>query len=201
MQICNIILNELLNIIHLSRRTDRKNSFEQQLAMQNISNFRIWEGIEDPLIPWRGISMAHKQIVRHAQVIGQERVLIAEDDIIFTDKGAFDYFMANVPPVFDLYLGSIYEGKIDNSLTVAFTGLTLYIISNRFYNTFLNVPEHVHLDRGLAGIGQFFVCVPFTAVQSDGYSDNLKKYCSLQPYMKGMPMFTAKNLSDGRKSL
>ncbi|MCI4668213.1 MAG: hypothetical protein MRZ79_08755 [Bacteroidia bacterium] len=80
-----------LNIIHLSHRTDRWETLQQELKSQNITDYQIWEGIRDS--PTRkGISRAHKQIVLDAKNRGLPRVLIEEDDISFSDQGAFNYW-------------------------------------------------------------------------------------------------------------
>jgi hypothetical protein len=83
--------------------------------------------------PKRGIAKAHKQIIQWASNQNLPSILIAEDDIKFTAKRAFEYFIKNEPPDFDLYLGGITYGKIntDNSVT-DFAGTHLYKINKKF---------------------------------------------------------------------
>jgi hypothetical protein len=101
-----------LHIIHLPRRQDRLQSLSSELATQQVKDFRIWEGVEDPISPYAGIARAHKQIVSFALQQKYPRILIAEDDVKFTAPGALIYFLKNEPPVYDLYLGGISYGHI-----------------------------------------------------------------------------------------
>jgi hypothetical protein len=70
-----------------------------------------------------------------------------------------------------------------------FSGLTFYMISERFYDIFLSIPEHDNLDRSLRNKGEFVVCNPFTVIQYDGFSDNAKKYCSYGDCLRGRTLF------------
>ena len=90
-----------LHIIHLKKGKDRTQLIEQQLLEQNITNYKIWEGVEDNKNPKRGIAKAHKQIVKWASNQNLPSILIAEDDIKFTARQAtsrrswipFDFFV------------------------------------------------------------------------------------------------------------
>ena len=179
-----------VNIIHLPHRKDRLNSLLNQLNQQKITDYVIWDGIVDPYTTARGISQAHKQIVRYAKENQLSEVLIAEDDLKFTSKGAFNYFLKNKPKNFDLYLASIYLEKIRDDNTVDdFSGLTFYIVKEKYYNSFLSMPEHDNLDRLLKGSGKFFVCNPFTVIQQNGVSDNSRQYCNYDIFLEGRELF------------
>lgn len=180
----------LLNIIHLTHRKDRLINLIKELDNQLITEYLIWDGILDLENPSRGISKAHKQIVQMAKKNNLPFVLIAEDDIKFTAKGAFNYFLQSEPKDYDLYLGGIYYGNIkpDNSAE-DFSGLTLYMIQSKFYDTFLSIPENLPLDRGLSKKGFYLVCNPFIAIQYDGYSDNKKSYQNYDMYLKGRNLY------------
>lgn len=179
-----------LHIIHLKERKDRGQLLHKQLIEQNIRNYKIWEGILDKENPKRGIAKAHKQIIKWASNQNLPSVLIAEDDIKFTAIGAFDYFTKNEPNDFDLYLGGITYGKIntDNSVN-DFAGTHLYKINQKFYNTFLSLPEEKDIDRSLAHKGKFIVCNPFVAIQQNGFSDNQKKYQDYEMYLQNRQLF------------
>ena len=69
-----------LRIIHLKARKDRAQLIEQQLIEKNITNYKIWEGIEDNENPKRGIAKAHKQIIKWASNQNLASILIAEQD-------------------------------------------------------------------------------------------------------------------------
>lgn len=179
-----------INIIHLPNRTDREESFKKELKEQDISDYQVWEGIIDPKIPARGISKAHKQIVRYASNSSLQEILIAEDDLKFTSKGAFEFFLKNKPKDFDIYLAGIYFGELNEDNSVRdFSGLTCYIINQKFFDTFLSMPEHDNIDRCLRNKGEFIVCNPFTIIQYNGFSDNLKKYCNNDIFLKDRKLF------------
>jgi hypothetical protein len=177
-------MQNILHIIHLSRRKDRKASVLQQLFEQEILDFQFWEGIEEGL-PIRDIARAHKSVVRWARESGLPSVLIAEDDLQFTAPGAFRYYQERVPTDYDLYLGSINYGKIQPDQSVEdFSGTTLYTIHSRFFDTFLSTREDSNIDRALAGKGKYKVCDPLVAYQVNGYSDNSQRFIDYGPYKK-----------------
>jgi hypothetical protein len=163
---------ETLHIIHLAARTDRMATLRQELAVQEITNYRIWPGIiETPA--YRGVASAHHQVVAFADEQRLESVVIAEDDIRFTAPGAYRYFLNHIPAQYDLYLGGItWRSAGDEKRTEKFAGLTLYKIHQRFYQTFLSAGSDDHLDRSLSGLGAFMICDPLVAKQYPGYSDN-----------------------------
>ncbi len=179
-----------INIIHLSTRFDREKSFKKELKEQGIFDYKIWEGIVDPNIPVRGISKAHKQIVRYGRDNLFQEILIAEDDLRFTSKGSFEFYLKNKPKDFDIYLSGIYFGELNpDNVVKDFSGLTFYIINQRFFDIFLSMPENVNLDRSLKNKGKFIVCNPFTVIQYNGFSDNVKRDCNYDGYLKGRKLF------------
>ena len=90
---------------------------------------------------------------------------------------------------YDLYLGGIYYGKISEDNTVSdFAGAMLYMIHEKFYETFLTVSEEKDIDRSLANKGKYIVCNSFVAIQHNGYSDNKKKV-NYDSYLKGRILF------------
>ena len=179
-----------INIIHLSGRLDREKSLKKELIEQNISDYKIWEGIIDPNIPSRGISKAHKQIVKYGLDNSLQEILIAEDDLKFTSKGAFEFFLKSKPKDFDIYLSGIYFGELSvDNIVKDFSGLTCYIINQRFFKTFLSLPENDNIDRCLKNKGTFVVCNPFTVIQYNGFSDNVKRHCNYDNYLKGRKLY------------
>jgi hypothetical protein len=179
-----------LHIIHLSRRTDRLSQLQEELTRQGVEEYRIWEGIIDPLCPYRGISKAHKEIVAFALEQKYPKILIGEDDLKFTAPGAMNYFLQMEPPEYDLYLSGISYGHInDDQMVNDFSGTYLYMIRETFYQTFLSLPETGDIDRKLKGLGRYIVCNPFVAIQHDGFSDNTKRYMDYSPYFFGRNLF------------
>lgn len=180
----------MLNIIHLEHRKDRLELLQKELAEQGIYQYKIWDGIWDRKQPCKGISKSHKQIVKFACDNKLPSIMIAEDDLKFTATGAFQYFLQNEPPDYDLYLGGIYYGNIKKDNTVDdFAGLTLYRIHQRFYNTFLSIPEETDLDRSLHLKGKFVVCDPFVVFQQNGFSDNKGAHCNYEIYLRDRKLF------------
>ncbi len=174
----------LLNIIHLEKRSDRRLLFIREIENQSIIEYRIWPGILTPEPPI-GITLAHKQIVADALSSSKPCVMIAEDDLKFTAGNAYQYFLQHLPTDFDLYLGGIMYGKVKPDKTVErFAGLTLYVVHQRFYETFLQLPNDKHLDQALDNKGKYKVCDPMVVTQYDGYSDNHKKLMQYDHYIR-----------------
>ena len=171
----------MLNIIHLRNREDRYAKLMIELCEQGMSAYKIWDGVVHPQLPFVGIRKAHQQIVRDARDRSLPYVIIAEDDVMFLGAGAYDYFISSMPPVdsFDIYLaGLMLSGEVDENNVVVdgyFTGLTLYVMSSKFYETFLSIRETGNIDALLRGKGKFIVCNPMVVSQHGGYSDNSGK--------------------------
>lgn len=147
----------------------------KELQTQNITDYEFWDGIYLPSIK-ASINAAHKQIVEYAMVAGWDEVAIAEDDLKMTHHKSWKYFLSQKPTDFDLYLGGIFLGEPDeNGVVSDFTGLSCYIVSRRFFNTFLSTNPDEHLDRALCGLGKYIVCRPFICTQYDGFSSNTGK--------------------------
>lgn len=179
----------LINVIHCSARVDRRQTLNQQIIAHDL-DVRIWEAQMNPMMPFQGISVSHKMIVMDAQQKGLQSVCIAEDDFYFMAPGAWDYFLENMPEDFDIYLSSISMGHIKPDKTVhQFCGLTLYIVHERFYDKFLSVPETLHIDAALGGMGKFVVSDPFIAFQYNGYSDQKQMYTENDNHLIGRNLF------------
>lgn len=180
-----------INVIHLPKRIDRMRSLQKELQEQGITDYKIWSGIIDSEIIERGISKAHKQIVKYAKDNCLSEILIGEDDLHFTDKNSLKFFLANKPSDYDIYLGGIYYGRLSSDNSVEdFSGLTLYMVNERFYDTFLSAREDVHLDRALREKGKFVVCNPFVVVQHNGFSDNVKREVNYDNFLKSRNLFS-----------
>ncbi|MBL7722501.1 MAG: hypothetical protein JNK27_00060 [Chitinophagaceae bacterium] len=172
-----------LHIIHLERRIDRLESLFKELQLQQIIDFNIWTGFDDPDFPARGILKSHQQIVEFAKQSCLKQITIAEDDIKFTTKGAWDYYISNQPEIFDLYLGGVIWGDIEKeNLVHDFSGTSLYTIHEEFYDVLLSINPGIDFDRQLAGKGLFKVCTPMVALQQSGYSDNRKQFVDFSRY-------------------
>lgn len=165
-----------LNII-TGRRKQRVPKLLEELAKQNITDYELWDGIYTEKTVKENINKAHKQIVEYAKIAGWDEVCIAEDDLQFSSKDSWKYFLENKPEDFDIYLSMVYIGDINKDNTVDyFTGLTLYIVKERFYDEFLAADPMNHLDIALSHAGKFVVCDPFIAKQFNGHSANTGKH-------------------------
>lgn len=164
-----------VNILH-GGHSPRIPILLNELQQQGINEFNIVEGIHDKDSVVKAINLSHKKIVEQALDNGEEMCCIFEDDIKFTDLGAWDYFLTKKPKSFDLYLGGIYLGDIlPNNTVKSFTALHCYIIHSKFYATFLSTPDNIHIDHSLANLGDYHVCNPMAAVQYNGWSSNTGK--------------------------
>lgn len=167
----------MLNIIHDIRRLDRFVMLQQELAEQEITEYKIWDAIiETPAK--KGCSRSHKRIIQWAKDNNETEVIIGEDDMHFGRhekiiKGAYKFFLDNKPKEFSIYLAGVYDGKIesDNSIKT-FTSTTLYICHNSFYDKFLSANENNNIDWWISkfGGGKYFVCNPMVVRQHDTVS-------------------------------
>lgn len=180
--------------IHDPLRVDRQELLFRELAEQDIYNYQLWPAIFDERATFAGISQAHKKIVRYAKQNKWPNVTIAEDDIRFTAKGAYKYWLSKKPKDFDIYLAGIYTGDIKEDNTVDdFSGMTLYMVNERFYDIFLNVTIMNHIDRTLARLGKFVVCNPFAATQWCTWSSNKSAMIDHSSLLKGRKLWNPNN--------
>lgn len=155
----------------------RKQNYLDQCANEGIP-FKVIPGITGDPTPFKNVSAAHKKIVQYAKDNALEKVLIAEDDFIFTAPGAWKYFLDNMADAFDLYMGLIYAGEtIDQRVMNGFSGgLTLYAVHSRFYDVFLNADTEDHIDRVLGrfcNMYEYRTPPKYCVKQLGGYSYNL----------------------------
>lgn len=178
-----------LNVI-CGNRTERMPRLVDELYKQGIKDYELWEGIYLPHSVKASINAAHKQIVKYARLAEWEEVAIAEDDLKFTHPNSWNYFLSQKPKDFDIYLSMIYSGDIDeNNCVKKFTGMTLYIVAKRFYDTFLSIPDEEHIDQALANFGKYVVCNPFVAMQYDGFSGNTGKNEQYETLLQGRNIY------------
>ena len=164
------------NIIHDPNDIERLPRLLNELKQQGITNYELWDAVYDVVSVPKGINLAHKSIIAYAEYTGMPEVLIFEDDIRFCGEGAFDHYLKTKPEKYDLYLGGIYLGDLDEqNRTKTFSGMHCYMVHSRFYETFLSTPDDEHIDRILSGLGEYYVSYPFTSIQYNGKSSNTRK--------------------------
>lgn len=170
----------LAQVITLPHRTDRQDLFAAHAIQQGI-HYSWSPGNEHPN-PITAISLAHKTAVRTAQRQGLPYALVMEDDCWFPSTDGYRWWLDQCPQGkgrhFDLYLGGVYaapDGIRQDGYIKRFSGMHCYLVAARFYATFLSLPEDQHIDAALTGLGIYFVCQPFAAIQREGYSDQRKQ--------------------------
>lgn len=146
---------------------------------------RFWEGVHEKIAK-TGISKAFKKVIRWAKENNLPEVIIAEDDMVFTSPGAWEYFLSNKPEDFDIYSAGIYSGMIEgNRIINGYSGQTLIIVRERMYDLILSADESGDLDRWLGSYcmeKQYIVCLPFVCKQLGGYSDNHRREVGYDAY-------------------
>lgn len=179
---------DIVNIIHLPHREDRLNNLKAEAKSQKDFNYQLWEGVISTT-PAKGINQSHCNIVRWAKENSLPYVIIAEDDLVFSCPDSWQYFLSKLPPPnqYDLFLGMVYSADIeDGKITNGFSGLTMYSVPAHFFDFFLSIPDHVHLDRHLGMTAfehRYLVCEPMVCLQTGGYTDNLKREMHYKPYL------------------
>jgi hypothetical protein len=167
----------------------RYKALQKEIEIQGLE-VRYWPAVQDPLNrSFVGIGNAHKQIVRDAKERKLPRVCVAEDDLYFFAPGAWEYFLNNIPEDYDIYLGVVFHGLKEDNTADDFCGLGLYVVNDRFYDTFLSLPEVNHIDRSLARKGRYVVCDPMVCSQRGGYSFNKRKRDTYDRYLVGKRLF------------
>ncbi len=178
-----------LNII-VGNRAERLPLLVAELDRQGIDDFEFWDGVYLRHSVKASINEAHKQIVRYAQLAGFREVLIAEDDFVGTHENSFKFFLSQKPEQYDLYLSQVYLGELDDkNMVKSFTGMTMYFVHSRFYETFLSTDPEEHIDRALGGLGDYHVCVPFPFIQRNGFSSNTGKNEVYDTLLQGRKLF------------
>ncbi|MBK9479942.1 MAG: hypothetical protein IPP56_13545 [Bacteroidetes bacterium] len=184
-----------LHILHPKSRLDRYELLVKQLQSQQITDFKLWDNKIGQSMRERRmlINSGHRKIVQYAKDNKLPKIIVAENDITFTDSGAWDYYLANEPKDYDMYFGMIYKGDIvDNRLVSESSGFTLYTIHERFYDRFLSAKQDHHIDREITAFHKDFmfkVCPKFVCYQNATQSDNTMGRPDLTRYLIGRDLF------------
>lgn len=173
-------------------REERVLSVCQQSKEQGFA-VRFHEGIIHPKGGYVGINQSFKKIVRWAKEQKLHMVCIAEDDIIFSAPGAWQYYLDQMPEEFDIYSGGIYSGHVvGNRIMNGYSGNTLITVHKRFYDFFLSLTDEDHLDRHLGNYAfekLYLLCQPYVVYQFSGYSDNHRRPTSHEVYLEKVKLF------------
>jgi hypothetical protein len=164
-----------------------------QQSKQHGFPVKFWEGVVASPV-YTAVNRAHKRVVRFAKENNFPEVCVMEDDCILTSPGAWEYFLRNKPKEYDLYFGGIYQAEMSNGRILnGFSGMTLYFVNEKFYDTYLSIAEDYHIDRNLGNIAfehDYRVCHPFVCKQIGGYSDNLRKEVDYSEFYREREFYT-----------
>src|SRR5580692_779019 len=169
-------------VLYDQRRPEQEiDAMHAELARQGIEYEAIWS-LHFFSSTAMNINLAHKLFVRLAQEKGLPEVCILEADAMFPSLGGWRLFLEHKPKDFDIYLAGTYGLQMDYMRQhehgvypiTSINGLHCYIIRAQFYDTFLSLPADQHIDVALDGLGKYFVCYPFAAIQRPGWSANAR---------------------------
>jgi hypothetical protein len=167
-----------INVIYDDRRSDDYERLLGEFMRQGITKYKFWNAVVDKNSVVASINASHKMIIQWAKDNNKEYVCIAEQDLSFPAKDGWQHFLKNKPDSFDIYIGGTYfvDGpqywKPPVIKVKDYVGNHLIIVSKKYYDTFLSVPDDAHIDMAQGGLGDFYVCFPFAAIQRAGFSFN-----------------------------
>lgn len=158
--------------MHDNRLIGRYEALMSEFEQQGITDYKIWEIVEDCQSVVRSINLSHKRIIAWAKSEGLKEIAICEDDLCFSAKGGWQHFLNQKPNTFDLYLWGSYIVPLTNK---CICGFQLYIVAEKFYDKFLSTPTDVHIDTYFDNVeGDYRFCYPFSALQRSCFSANNK---------------------------
>jgi hypothetical protein len=170
------------NILYDDRQFDDFPLLTEEMKNQGIRDYNICVPIMDNNVV-KSINISQKKIVRDAKERGDKECIIFEQDIMFTADDAWEQFLKCKPELFDIYLGGSYLKDMDVKYVSPVTKVNSYIghhciiISERYYDRFLETNETEHIDSAQSGRGEFYLCYPMVALQRVGWSANNKVIC------------------------
>lgn len=167
----------VLYIINDDRQLDRLPPLIEQCEKYGI-DYEIVPACIDKKTILESITESFKRLVRFAKGTGMNEIWIAEDDLMFPSDGSWEYFVKNKPKDFDVYIGGSYlihnEWKYEPPTVKVneWVGNHLIVISERYYDRWLETKDFGHIDSEQRGKGEFYVCFPYAALQRPSKSAN-----------------------------
>lgn len=190
---------EIVHCLTLSHIDDRILSVSREAMRQGFGlYFHEAFYAEERKDTATAITRGHKKIVQFAKDNKLPYIIVCEDDIFFygDDNKAFQYFIDNTPPSYDLYMGVVLHGEIkENRVMNGMSGShTLIKIHERFYNFILNeMPDNCYQDRYLGGHAhrfEYYTCPLVVCNQKPGYSYNRKViHTGYDVYLEGRAVY------------
>lgn len=162
---------DIVNVIYDDRHTPQDyGRLLEEFIVQGITKYKFHEATVLRHSVVDSIAASHKKIVQDYKDRGIKECIIMEQDGTFTSPNAWKFFLENKPKSFDLYLWGSLIVPISNHCVC---GFQLYIISEKFYDRFLSVPNNLHIDNAMDDLkGDYHFCYPFPCLQRPGFSVN-----------------------------
>ena len=164
-----------INVIFDDRQPNDYERLIEEFALQGIRDYKFWSAVVDRNSVVASINASHRMVVQDAKDNGFKQCVVAEQDLMFTSPNSWKFFLDNKPEEFDLYLWGSYLVPLTNKMVC---GFQLYIIAEKFYDTFLSVDPNAHVYTEMDKLGgDYHFCYPFPALQRAGFSANNKAVC------------------------
>lgn len=165
----------MVNVIYDNRWSEDYERLHKEFLIQNITEYHFWDAIRHNDSVVRSISDSHKMIVQWAKDHNMPEVCIAEQDVFFPSERGWGWFLINKPESFDIYAAANYisfprNGQVGAIKIDELCGFQLYIISEKYYDKFLETRGDRHIDSEQKG--DLYFCYPMAALQRSGYSVN-----------------------------
>lgn len=165
-------------IVYDNRRPEKYDLFIHEMKRQRIEDYEVFPAIVLIHSIVESISESFKSIINSAKENNEECICIFEDDIWMPHDNAWEYFLSNKPDKYSVYIGGNY--LVDNRLTYeaplvkcnTWIGNQCIVVHNSYYDTWLNTDSKQHCDGVHSGLGDFYCCFPFPALQRHGFSMN-----------------------------
>lgn len=166
-------------IIYNNHRPEKYDLFVAELERQKIYDWEIFHCEKNQKrVIVESISESFKSVIREAKEKGEKEIAIFEDDVMFPNQNGWEYFIKNKPLNYDIYIGGTYfdDDKTNFKPPIVkvneYVGNQCIIVSERYYDTWLNSDSSQHCDSVHNGKGDFYLCFPMIALQRPGWSCN-----------------------------
>lgn len=158
-----------VNILYDNRRIEKWQPLVDELARQGITDYKVWEPVEDTKNVVRSINLSHKRIIEEAAKRREPECIVWEDDCFFPAADGWQYFLNKKPKEFKLYTACNYLHR-GHPKGLGLIGFHCYIMHESFYLDFLLKPDNVHIDTAITE--SVDICYPYAALQRPGFSAN-----------------------------
>lgn len=168
--------------INLKSRPDRLQHISQEVLKIGNHELQIVEAIPNSN-PELGCFQSHQKAIRLAQTNNLDKVLIVEDDAVFTSNTALllQQSLEQLTLIqWDMFfLGANLQAPV-HRVSDSLVKLTrswcahAYIVNSEFYSTILQLPDTSPIDvhyANLMTVNNIYMCTPMVAYQLPSHSD------------------------------